>query len=189
MFKLTPSGEETVLYSFTGGADGANVYAPLLRRGRDLYGVTFFGGDITSTNPLCAGGGCGVIFRLDLAGNETVLHAFTGGADGGYPSGGLIGGAEGALYGVAELGGDYTSSPICAGSGCGVVFELKPCREVDGNSADESSTSMTEDSAARATQQPTALAPSRRVPIGLWDRLSFLQTRGSAFQAPERPRN
>ncbi len=164
VFKLTPSGEETVLYTFTGGADGGFPVGRLLRRGKNLHGVTFFGGDLT--DPLCYG--CGVVFRLDLAGNETVLHTFTAGADGGSPSAGLIEGADGALYGVAENGGDYPSS--CAGFGCGVVFKLELCREDDGDS-DESSTSVTEDSAAPDTQHPMASTPDGRAPMGLSDRL------------------
>lgn len=166
VFKLTPSGEETVLYTFTGGADGSDVVGRLLRRGKYLYGVTFFGGDFA--DPSC--GGCGVVFRLDLAGNFTVLHTFTDGADGGNPFGGLTERADGSLYGVAETGGDYAPTS-CQGLGCGVVFKLELCREDDGDSAGENSTGVTEDSAAPATQHPTALAPDGRVPTGLWDPL------------------
>ena len=74
VFKLDTTGTETVLYSFTGGADGANPYAGLIRDSAgNLYGTTYGGG--TSN--------WGVVFKLDTTGTETVLHSFTGGADGG----------------------------------------------------------------------------------------------------------
>jgi uncharacterized repeat protein (TIGR03803 family) len=54
-----------------------------------------------------------------LAQTETILHTFTGGSDGGYPSGTLISDSSGNLYGTTGSGG---SGAIC--SGCGTVFEL-----------------------------------------------------------------
>ena len=43
----------------------------------------------------------GVVYKVDTAGNQTVLHSFTGGADGGYPyPGGLIRESAGGLYGT-----------------------------------------------------------------------------------------
>jgi uncharacterized repeat protein (TIGR03803 family) len=76
VFKLDTTGTETVLYSFTGGADGAEPYAGLLRDSAgNLYGTTVFGG---ASN-------WGVVFKLNKTG-ETVLHSYTGGADGGGPS-------------------------------------------------------------------------------------------------------
>jgi uncharacterized repeat protein (TIGR03803 family) len=65
------------------------------------------------------GGGkynAGVLYTLDPDGNETVLHNFSGGDDGGQPSAGLIG-VDGILYGTASLGGTKSG---------GVVFKLKP---------------------------------------------------------------
>jgi uncharacterized repeat protein (TIGR03803 family) len=58
------------------------------------------------------GGGNG--FKLDTAGNETVLHAFKGGADGALPRASLIRDSEGSLYGTTSDGG----------AGYGVVFKL-----------------------------------------------------------------
>ena len=72
VFKVAPDGTETVLYSFTGGADGAFPEAALVRDNADnLYGTTTQGG---SDN-------IGVVFKVDPSGTETVLHSFTGGAD------------------------------------------------------------------------------------------------------------
>src|SRR5271166_876296 len=81
VFVLDKAGKETVLYSFTGGQDGDQPYASLIRDARgNLYGTTFWGGSSTECN---GGTGCGVVFKLDKSGRETVLHAFTGtGGDG-----------------------------------------------------------------------------------------------------------
>jgi len=120
VFKLDPSGKETVLYSFTGGADGGIPVGSLIRdQVGNLYGTTVGGGNFTS--PMCAGFGCGVIFKLDPSGNETVLHAFTNGADGGSPMAALIRDEAGNVYGTASTGGNGSSScPF----GCGLVFKL-----------------------------------------------------------------
>jgi uncharacterized repeat protein (TIGR03803 family) len=117
VFKLDPSGKETLLHTFTGGADGANPYSNLIRDSQgNFYGTTQYGGNLSG----CAGEGCGVVFELDTMGNETVLYAFTGGTDGSNPRAGLIRDAEGSLYGTTQYGGNSNS---CEG-GCGVVFKL-----------------------------------------------------------------
>ena len=130
VFKLDPaSGKETVLYSFTGGPDGAQPVASLIRDDDgNLYGTASTGGDLskrcTSFMP-----GCGVVFEIDPAGKQTVLYTFTGEADGANPYSALLK-ASGNLYGTTYGGGDTTSAP-CSGTGCGVVFKLdkatKPC--------------------------------------------------------------
>ena len=51
------------------------------------------------------GFGYGVVFKVDAAGHETVLHSFTGGADGGNPYAGVIRDSAGNLYGTANGGG------------------------------------------------------------------------------------
>jgi uncharacterized repeat protein (TIGR03803 family) len=106
VFKLDAAGSETVLYNFTGGADGANSYGALiLGGGGNLYGTTFGGGPF----------GFGTVFKLDATGKETVLYGFTGGADGGSPLAGLIPGPAGRFYGTTYAGG---------ASGYGTVFQL-----------------------------------------------------------------
>jgi uncharacterized repeat protein (TIGR03803 family) len=121
VFRLDRAGKETVLYTFTGEADGGFPYGTLLRVGSDLYGTTFFGGISTA---ICGGPYCGVVFKLDAAGKETVLHSFTG-ADGINPYAGLLPDEEGNLYGTAAYGGDLASPAApCYGIGCGVVFKL-----------------------------------------------------------------
>jgi uncharacterized repeat protein (TIGR03803 family) len=106
VFKVSKTGTETVLYTFTGGADGQYPYAPLVRDAAgNLYGTTQYGG----TSNL------GVVFKLNTMGKETVLHSFTGGADGVYPFGGLFRDTAGNLYGTTESGGT---------SNLGVVFKI-----------------------------------------------------------------
>jgi uncharacterized repeat protein (TIGR03803 family) len=120
VFKLDPTGKFTLLHSFTGGADGLSPVAPLIRDKKgNLYGTTFFGGDLSC--------GCGVVFKLDPTGNETVLYTFTGAADGGNPWG-LAQDKEGNLYGTTYIGGDLSG---CGGLGCGVVFKLTLCDSGD----------------------------------------------------------
>jgi uncharacterized repeat protein (TIGR03803 family) len=62
-----------------------------------------------------------VVFKLDPAGNETVLYQFAGGADGRYPNAGVVLDGAGNLYGTTEYGGDFS----CPGS-CGVVYKIDP---------------------------------------------------------------
>ncbi len=111
VFKVGPSGQETVLYAFTGGADGEEPEGGVIQDASgNLYGTTYWGG---VTSGLCPYG-CGVVFKVDPSGNETVLYAFTGSADGGYPMGSLFRDAAGNLYGTTTGGGD----------GNGTVFKL-----------------------------------------------------------------
>jgi uncharacterized repeat protein (TIGR03803 family) len=112
VFKLSPTGEETVLHSFAGGADGASPFAGLIRdEDGNLYGTTTAGGP----------SGQGTVFKVDPAGNETVLYSFTGGTDGGYPEAGLVRDQKGNLYGTTFFGG--LAPPPCS-SFCGVVFKV-----------------------------------------------------------------
>jgi uncharacterized repeat protein (TIGR03803 family) len=116
VYKLDAAGVETVLYSFTGGADGAFPYAGVIRDSAgNLYGTTSNGGDL---GVVCEfESGCGVVFKLDPSGQETVLYAFTGGADGGYPDVGVIRDSVVNLFGTTNIGGT---------SGWGVVFRVNP---------------------------------------------------------------
>ena len=110
VFKLSPSGTETVLYSFTGstgGIDGLNPEAGLIRDASgNLYGTTFYGGL----------DGDGVVFELSPSAKERVLHSFAG-SDGANPLAGLISDKSGNLYGTTYYGG---------ANGYGVVFKLHP---------------------------------------------------------------
>ena len=122
VFKLDTTGTETVLYAFTGGADGKSPLAPLvLDPSGNLYGTTYDGG-----KPFACfydNDSCGVVFKLDTAGTETVLYTFRGETDGRYPSTGVLRDPAGHLYGTTQDGG---SEYGCARQSCGVVFKLKP---------------------------------------------------------------
>jgi uncharacterized repeat protein (TIGR03803 family) len=112
VFKLNKSGKETILYSFKGAADGAYPSADLVRdKDGNLYGTT--SGGFNTNN--------GTVFKVSAQGKETVLHRFTGGADGGNPWVGLVRDAEGNFYGTTQYGGDYACYyPY----GCGTVFKV-----------------------------------------------------------------
>jgi uncharacterized repeat protein (TIGR03803 family) len=127
VFELSPqpggAWTETVLYSFCtlpNCADGERpLTGPLIMDADgNIYGTTYFGG----TSKRCNGDTCGVVFKLDTAGHETVLHSFTGGADGALPYAGVTMDSSGALYGTTQGGGAtcYTSYT------CGVVFKITP---------------------------------------------------------------
>jgi uncharacterized repeat protein (TIGR03803 family) len=108
VFKVAPNGAETVLYSFSGGADGAYPFSPVVRDGAgNLYGTTSMGGSANA----------GVVFKVDPDGTETVLHSFTGGKDGVTPIGGLLRDRAGNLYGTTSQGGT---------SNDGVLFKISP---------------------------------------------------------------
>jgi len=126
VFKLDGNGRETVLHAFGGGSDGTTPdQGPLpLDAASNLYGTTAYGGDLGCT---LYSAGCGVVFKLDPTGNETVLYTFHGAADGGFPFGGVILDSKGNLYGTASAGG--TTGGSCFTSGCGVVFKLSPSGE------------------------------------------------------------
>ena len=118
VFKLDTTGTETVLHSFT-GPDGANPIAGLIRdEAGNLYGTTAFGGFLN-----CAGTGCGVVFKLDPAGNETVLHSFTW-PDGAFPVAGLVQDNEGNLYGTTQGGGAFNEGTVFKLDTAGLVTVL-----------------------------------------------------------------
>jgi uncharacterized repeat protein (TIGR03803 family) len=107
--------QETVLYSFSGGADGKNPYGGVIFDGAgNLYGTTVSGG----SGGVCSGDGCGVVFELTNNGGiwtESVLYNFTGGNDGSGPGGGVVFDKSGNLYGTTPDGGEFSQ---------GVVYEL-----------------------------------------------------------------
>jgi uncharacterized repeat protein (TIGR03803 family) len=106
VFKFKYPNTYTVLHTFTGAPDGLDPLAPLTRDSAgNLYGTTIFGGNYTTDNA-CAQLGCGVVFKIDTAGNETVLHAFGIGTDGSWPQyGQLTLDSSGNIYGVTTIRG------------------------------------------------------------------------------------
>jgi uncharacterized repeat protein (TIGR03803 family) len=122
VYKLDPKGKFKVLYAFTGGTDGALPQGRLTLVGKNLYGNAYYGGNV---EPDCFAG-CGVVFKIDPAGNETVLYSFTGGAEGSNPYGRLLHADDGTFYGITGFGGDVPMGPSSpCPNGCGVVFKLQ----------------------------------------------------------------
>jgi len=114
VFRITAAGKEKVLYSFTGGTDGAEPEAGLVRDvAGNLYGTTTAGG----------ANGNGTVFELSPpakkggAWAEKVLYSFGAGTDGAIPIGGVTFDAAGNLYGTTSAGG---------AAGLGTIFQLTP---------------------------------------------------------------
>jgi uncharacterized repeat protein (TIGR03803 family) len=94
VYKLDPAtGQETVLYNFTGGADGANPYGGVIADADgNLYGTTHGGGSFED----------GVVYKLSPSGVEKVLYNFGKfGTGGGVPADGVVRDSAGNLYGTA----------------------------------------------------------------------------------------
>ncbi len=122
VFKITPSGSESVLHSFKGGkTDGSYPRASLVYVSGTLYGTTSGGG-----NASCSGcgknPGDGTIFAVTTAGKEKLLYKFEGyPSDGAVPYGKLIY-DHGLFYGTTESGG----ANCAVNHGCGTIFSIAP---------------------------------------------------------------
>jgi uncharacterized repeat protein (TIGR03803 family) len=112
IYKLTPGGGETVVYTFN-GVDGQNPFGNLIRdKEGTVYGVTLYGGADDD----------GTVFKLDTKKHHTVLYSFTGrNGDGEYPEGGLVRDEAANFYGTTIYGGQVGCGN---GLGCGMVFKL-----------------------------------------------------------------
>lgn len=103
VFRIDPSGAETVLYSFAGSSDGEWPTGGLVRDKKgNLYGTTELGG----------ADNVGTVFMLDSAGQETVMHSFGAGSDGAIPFAGLAHDAAGNLYGATQSGGAHNYGAV-----------------------------------------------------------------------------
>ena len=90
VFKITPQGKFTSLYSFGNGTDGGDPIGRLFQGNNgNFYGTTV--GD--------------TVFEITPAGKLTTLYSFTGGSDGASPYGGVIQTANGTIYGTTAGGG------------------------------------------------------------------------------------
>ena len=118
VFQLSPTPTgwvQTVLYSFTGGADGAEPYKGVtVDRQGNLYGTAVSGG-----SGGCEGG-CGVVYKLSNSGGtwtQTIIHAFTGGDDGSGPGARVTVDRSGNVYGMTPTGGT---------NGLGTIYKIHP---------------------------------------------------------------
>ena len=110
VFRVALTGKkakETVIYNFAGGSDGCGPQSALIKFKNAFYGTTYTGGSSSSD---------GTVFKVTPAGNETVLHAFTGQPDGADSHAALIA-YGGNFYGMTEEGGS---------KGLGTVFKITP---------------------------------------------------------------
>jgi uncharacterized repeat protein (TIGR03803 family) len=115
IYEINPSGDETVLFKFpyppTDGEWPGDEHLVRDHAG-NFYGTSQGG----ASNP-----SYGKVFKLDSAGELTVLHSFTGGAGGSDPWAGLVRDSQGNLYGTTSGGGGAKCY-----DGCGIVFKLSP---------------------------------------------------------------
>jgi uncharacterized repeat protein (TIGR03803 family) len=120
VFKITPQGKLTTLYSFcaqTLCSDGADPRGGLVRgTDGDLYGTTYGGGAF----------GYGTVFKLAPGGKLTTLHSFDS-TDGANPTASLIQANNGSFYGSTYWGG--TVLYVC-GFGCGTLFKMSSSGEL-----------------------------------------------------------
>jgi uncharacterized repeat protein (TIGR03803 family) len=114
VFELSPGPDggwrDTVLYNFTGGADGSGLSGVVLDQAGNLYGAAIIGGNTT---------GSGTIWKLTPSTTGwalSVLYSFSG-PDGNGPAAPVVLGQAGNVYGTTDVGGAH---------GAGVVFELTP---------------------------------------------------------------
>jgi uncharacterized repeat protein (TIGR03803 family) len=130
VFRVTPGGDETVLYSFAGGASDGAQPNPGLIEGADgtFYGTTSYGGvdGCLRLEPAsdAVKSACGTVFTITADGAEQVIYFFQGTADGGEPNGALVAASDGNFYGTTVAGGSVNS--YCGLGGCGVVFKVTP---------------------------------------------------------------
>jgi hypothetical protein len=133
IFSLTPAGKFTLLHTFTPGTSKnfASGSTPVsLTEGPDgkLYGLTVNGG-INFAGQFY---GYGVLFRLSKTGSGfQVIHKFCSVqlyicTDGAYPSGPLVVGTDGNIYGATTAGGSGYNGSNCPSGGCGTTFRVTP---------------------------------------------------------------
>ncbi len=116
IFKITPVGDFTVLYSFNNAANGYYPQSLIQAADGDLYGTTYDGGTPSNSCP----SGCGTVFKMTPAGKLTTLYSFCPQnycSDGENPRGALAQGADGNFYGTTTNGGVYRA---------GTFFKITP---------------------------------------------------------------
>lgn len=115
VFKITPTGILTTIYSFCSQSactDGQFPTGLIIGPGGNLYGTTVAGGSTA----------LGTVFKLTPSGELTTLHAFCPGgnefcSDGYDPQTVLVVGTNGNFYGTTASGGSQR---------VGTIFEITP---------------------------------------------------------------
>jgi len=123
VFKITPDGTFTSLYSFS-GPDGHEPYGGALVQGTDgnFYGTTGAGGPEWDPFSMPRDFGHGTIFKITSDGILTTLYSFSG-PDGAWPTLGLVE-ADGSFYGMTTVGGPSWNPGQSQGHG--TLFKLSP---------------------------------------------------------------
>jgi uncharacterized repeat protein (TIGR03803 family) len=101
IFRLTPWGDLTTLYSFCSQSDctdGATPGALVETLSGSLFGPAFRSGNLECLAPY----GCGTLFAVSPYGAERTLHIFEGGSDGAAPTAAMVQANDGNLYGVTS---------------------------------------------------------------------------------------
>jgi uncharacterized repeat protein (TIGR03803 family) len=111
IFRITPKGILTALYTFMNGSDGASPAAPPIQG---------FDGSFYGTFSAAGGFQFGGVYKLTAAGKYSVVYSFDD-TNGAYPLAPLIQGTDGNFYGTANGGGSGDS---------GVVFKLTPAGKI-----------------------------------------------------------
>lgn len=109
VFKVTPSGTESIIYAFSGSQDGQLPSKLVEGADGNFYGTAYWGGGTS---------GYGIIYKVSPTGEETILQSLSN-TNGGpaNPGAGLTLGADGNFYGTSTGGGE---------SGQGTLFQLTP---------------------------------------------------------------
>jgi uncharacterized repeat protein (TIGR03803 family) len=110
VFKITPTGALTTLYSFCSQTNCPDGYAPeaALAQGTD--------GNFYGTTTQAGANGDGTVFKITPSGELATLHSFEG-TDGGTPVAALVQGTDGNFYGTTKAGGANLG---------GTIFNITP---------------------------------------------------------------
>jgi uncharacterized repeat protein (TIGR03803 family) len=114
VFKVTPSGKETVLYNFTGGSDGSYPHELVGDSQGNMYGISTNTQDNTTA----------AIFEINSAGDFSIAY------NGSYVSGigFIIMGTDGSLYASSSGGDDSSGAP----NGFGQILRVTPTGDGNG---------------------------------------------------------
>ncbi len=104
LYRVTPSGTETVLVDFVKSDLGYFPSGNLLLSVNGIYGTTYY-----SAYSPCS---CGAVYKVDSSGEYLLLHDFTLSPDGNFPNGALILGFGGFLYGTTQAGGTSNKGTV-----------------------------------------------------------------------------
>jgi uncharacterized repeat protein (TIGR03803 family) len=95
IWTVSAAGQFSVLHSMNGATDGSGPNSPLvLGSDGNLYGTTLQGGS----------GDGGTVFSISPTGVFSVVHNFTNSGDGAVPTGNLVQGTDGSIYGGTSFG-------------------------------------------------------------------------------------